>query len=445
MRIDIDECTVADGAYTNEAQEGMHALHAGLQAGGNRTHLRQQGPAKISDLASLHLQTGGSPGSSRDHFQWESREGEMMISGDDFQLGGHFQWEGDSKIVRRPRTMLVFINPASGKRRGMHVWEGVEGLFRAANIMVRVVVTRCKGHAFEVVRDNRDDYDGIVAVGGDGTFNEVLSGVLERRKREGGQDGEACTSGSTYRQQQTKLGIISAGSDCALAKFVSHLNPSLAAQAIINNQVRPLDVLRVGFRRTPGEEEQVRHSVCAVAWGIPGQVARESESLREKWGTYRYALSVVKNIIRLKPVKGSIRVSRAISSNSDDGTADQQGQASQADELLEGEFLVAGVFKCAGSIMPFSHPSDGCTDVVAITARSRVSLASLVMRAMCMHCVRPGSHLQLKELHFCKAREVIITPASPQDTLNIDGEVGEATRTHISILPSAITIFSRVP
>ena len=66
-------------------------------------------------------------------------------------------------------------------------------------------------------------------------------------------------------------------------------------------------------------------------------------------------------------------------------------------------------------------------------------------RAMCMHCVRPGSHLQLKELHFCKAREVIITPASPQDTLNIDGEVGEATRTHISILPSAITIFSRVP
>jgi len=409
-------CTEEDRACTSEIQQGVHALHAGLQGGGNQTHCGQRDAAKLTDPTSLHSQIGGAP-------------------------GDHFQWEGDSKIVRRPRTMLVFVNPASGKRRGMRVWEVVEVLFRAANIHLRVVVTRCKGHAFDVVSDDREVYDGIVAVGGDGTFNEVLSGLLARRRREGGQDdGAACC------QQQPTLGIISAGSDCALAKFVSHLDPSLAAQDIINNQFRPLDVLRIGFRRFPGDDEQVRHSVCAVAWGIPGQVASESESLRERWGTYRYALSVVKNIVRLKPVKGSIRVSRATSSNSEFGTADQQEQALPADELLEGEFLVAGVFKCAaGSIMSSSHPSDGCTDVVAITARSRVSLASLVLRAMCMHCIRPGSHLQLKELHFCKAREVIITPTSPQDTLNIDGEVGEATQTHISILPSAITIFSRVP
>lgn len=115
------------------------------------------------------------------------------------------------------------------------------------------------------------------------------------------------------------------------------------------------------------------------------------------------------------------------------------------DVVLEGEFVLACSFKCVRQVTPFAHASDGCTDVIAISARSRPSLAALALRAACMHYLRPGSHLQLEDFNFYKASEVIISPASDQDTLNVDGEVGEGVETRIKTVPSAAVIFSCHP
>ena len=83
----------------------------------------------------------------------------------------------------------------------------------------------------------------------------------------------------------------------------------LAAQAIINNaEWRPLDVMLNQWRQSANEDVQQRFSVCATAWGIPGQVARDSESLRDTWGVRRYAVSIAKNLLSLRPVRGSVRI-----------------------------------------------------------------------------------------------------------------------------------------
>ncbi|KAL5973149.1 hypothetical protein ACLOJK_037176 [Asimina triloba] len=52
-------------------------------------------------------------------------------------------------------------------------------------LLVKVIVTQRAGHAFDVMKSITDkelnSYDGVITVGGDGFFNEVLNGLLSSR------------------------------------------------------------------------------------------------------------------------------------------------------------------------------------------------------------------------------------------------------------------------
>ncbi|CAH8279249.1 unnamed protein product [Arabidopsis lyrata] len=89
------------------------------------------------------------------------------------------------KEVERPRNLLVFVHPKSGKGNGSKVWETVSKIFIRAKVNTKVIVTERAGHAFDVMASiqNKElhSYDGIIAVGGDGFFNEILNGYLLSR------------------------------------------------------------------------------------------------------------------------------------------------------------------------------------------------------------------------------------------------------------------------
>ncbi|OIW13276.1 hypothetical protein TanjilG_25755 [Lupinus angustifolius] len=87
--------------------------------------------------------------------------------------------------VGRPRNLLVFVHPRSGKGTGCRTWETVAPIFSRAKVETKVIVTERAGQAFEVMSSitNKElnSYDGVVAVGGDGFFNEILNGFLSPR------------------------------------------------------------------------------------------------------------------------------------------------------------------------------------------------------------------------------------------------------------------------
>lgn len=82
------------------------------------------------------------------------------------------------------KKCVIICNPNSGKKlkskdlmfNFLQILPnyGYEPIFR---------YTRYAGHAKEIVKNLEDDTDLVISIGGDGTFNEIMTGNLERKNR----------------------------------------------------------------------------------------------------------------------------------------------------------------------------------------------------------------------------------------------------------------------
>uniref|UniRef100_A0A493TEI9 Ceramide kinase n=2 Tax=Anas TaxID=8835 RepID=A0A493TEI9_ANAPP len=134
----------------------------------------------------------------------------------------------------RPKRLLVYINPYGGKRQGKRIYEQkVAPLFSLASISTDVVITEHANHAkdnlFEV---NINKYDGVVCVGGDGMFSEVMHGLIGRMQKDSGIDQN--NPKAPLVQCNIRIGIIPAGStDCVCYSTVGISDPVTSALHII--------------------------------------------------------------------------------------------------------------------------------------------------------------------------------------------------------------------
>jgi len=88
--------------------------------------------------------------------------------------------------IHRPRHLLVLINPFGGKKQAVDVYtKHVAPVFDHAGIKSTIRTTQFGGHARSLIIDMPSDelsnYDGVVAVGGDGLFHEIVNGLLSLR------------------------------------------------------------------------------------------------------------------------------------------------------------------------------------------------------------------------------------------------------------------------
>ena len=75
------------------------------------------------------------------------------------------------------KKVLLIANPRSGKQKiQTELFHIVERLSNAG-LMPTVALTACRGHAAELAA-MAGDYDMLVCTGGDGTLNEVISGLI---------------------------------------------------------------------------------------------------------------------------------------------------------------------------------------------------------------------------------------------------------------------------
>lgn len=73
--------------------------------------------------------------------------------------------------------LLVIVNPASSRGDTAAAEARIRDAFTARRLAFDLVRTEHAGHAKQLVADHGREYEGVVAVGGDGTLHEVLQAV----------------------------------------------------------------------------------------------------------------------------------------------------------------------------------------------------------------------------------------------------------------------------
>lgn len=123
------------------------------------------------------------------------------------------------------RRFLFIINPITGKYK-------VEGLRHACAMHLdvnqlewEIVETQKAGDATRLSKKHREAYDAIIAVGGDGTVNEVAQGLIGHR---------------------TPMGIIPNGSGNGLARHLTYsMNINKSMCQLSRAQSTAIDIIRV--------------------------------------------------------------------------------------------------------------------------------------------------------------------------------------------------------
>ena len=76
----------------------------------------------------------------------------------------------------------VIVNPVAGAKTTYRKWPVINELLQSGGMSFEYQYTEGTGHAIELAREaTASGYQFVVAVGGDGTVNEVANGILQAR------------------------------------------------------------------------------------------------------------------------------------------------------------------------------------------------------------------------------------------------------------------------
>uniref|UniRef100_A0A8C4PWM9 Ceramide kinase n=1 Tax=Eptatretus burgeri TaxID=7764 RepID=A0A8C4PWM9_EPTBU len=274
----------------------------------------------------------------------------------------------------RPQRLLVFINPVGGRCRGEEIYRcHVEPIFKLASINTHVVVTKQANHAKDyILNNNTEAFDGILSVGGDGTFNEVMHGVIEKaQNRVGVGETEGQLKPATLR-----VGIIPAGStDCVCFTTIGTNDPVTAALHVVIGDNQPLDVCEV---RT--DKAFLTFSVTLLGYGFYGDTLRDSENHR--WlGPSRYDISGIKTFLRGASYTGRVdfRLATVDATGPRDGKLCRSGVCGRF-TAINLSAMSSSCARCPSGLSPAAHLASGSADLVLVRTCSRSALLRFLIR-----------------------------------------------------------------
>ncbi len=81
------------------------------------------------------------------------------------------------------KKCVVIYNPNSGKKNKNNFLKNYKNILEKANYQIITYFTKYHGHASKIIESLDDNIDLVISVGGDGTFNEVVTGNFKRKNK----------------------------------------------------------------------------------------------------------------------------------------------------------------------------------------------------------------------------------------------------------------------
>jgi diacylglycerol kinase (ATP) len=289
------------------------------------------------------------------------------------------------------------VNKVSGNGRTLKIWDQIERKLKEKNIFYCVRFTQKSKHATILVQEliNKENATVIVAVGGDGTINEVINGLVG---------------------MNIPLGIIPAGSGNDFSRGLGiPLKHDEALERILSGKPKIIDIGYVNSTY-----------FCTVAGiGFDGEVAQKTNtSLYKKIlnfirvGQISYIISAINVLLRYKPIDITLKIDKKLYN-------------------IPKVWLIAVAnlpFYAGGLVIcPKAESNDGLFNICIVQGMSKWKFLCTIP------LVFKGNHISSPSIQIIKGKELEIYP-STQLLVHGDGEVIGETPARIRIEPNALYV-----
>ncbi|HJZ48423.1 MAG TPA: diacylglycerol kinase family protein [Roseiflexaceae bacterium] len=299
--------------------------------------------------------------------------------------------------------LLLIINPWAGRGASGSRRPELEQALRESGADFDIVATHAVGGAIELAWQGVErGYGRIVAVGGDGTINEVVNGIK----------GAEASLG-----RRARLGIIPLGTGSDFIKVLDGVEANDIRGGVrraIGERMRTVDLGRVRVG-----ENAPRFFINALGMGLDAQVAAESLKLTKLKGLAVYLVAIIRALANYKahPM-----------------TVEYDGQRIHR-RLL---FASPANGRCQGGgfwLTPDALIDDGLLDICLV---DKMRLDEIIRH---LPKVMEGTHTDLKQVTMGRARNISVQCGAPIPVAT-DGEViaTDARSVTVETLPGAIDV-----
>ena len=292
------------------------------------------------------------------------------------------------------KKFYILVNSVSGKKKGADILKKIQPVFAENDSKLTILNSEYPGHA-KILAGTLDltGYNGLCAIGGDGTMSEMVNGILNRKDN-----------------KLIPLGLIAGGTGNAFMHDLDCLNPLEAVKRIIDGKLRPIDVAKVVA------DKMEYYSFNIIGWGLAADAANMAEGLR--WfGGARYNIASIIEVI-----------------------LDRKKMATLVTEGVEYREDFVGIIACntihTGKGMrmaPHAKIDDGKIDLLIVRKGSRLKLLNLFSKLF------SGKHINNSLVEYKQVDRFSIIP-DVQSKLNIDGELIGNSPVHVEVKKKRVNV-----
>ena len=193
--------------------------------------------------------------------------------------------------------VLAILNPTSGKGNIKNYIKEIRKNLEEQNMQVNIQLTQKEYNARNIVIDHVEEADLILVCGGDGTFNETVSALMELNAKD------------------VSIAYIPMGTTNDLARSLDMPIKDISiTKNLLASKAKILDI---------GKFNENRYFTYIAAFGVMTDVSyKTSQKAKNKFGKLAYYMKAIKELIKIPTYKVKIKFD---------------------EEELEGEFIYGGI------------------------------------------------------------------------------------------------------
>lgn len=296
------------------------------------------------------------------------------------------------------KKVLIIYNPVSGTKSNKAMISQLLNYYKLNNINYFLLKTEYKNHAKEFCANNSlAEYDDLIVCGGDGTFNEVINGVVINKNK-----------------KIPRLGFLPGGTGNSFMHDLNAVEPNKAINKIIKNNSDTLDILKLTYNN------KTIYSFNIVGWGLVTDILILAEKMRFL-KSIRYNVASLFYILTAKGKK----IKFIIDNN----------------KIYNEKYLFILICNTihTGKGMkaaPKAKFNDGQLDIVSV--KSQISFFQLIKL---FTKIFTGKHIHSPFVNYINAQTINLIPEN-NEVLNVDGDAKGGTPVKIEILKNKLSIIN---